>query len=1057
MGISEENEQLYFYQAMDRLERTLRKADNLDQMMRDALEIARSVTKCDRAWLLCPCDPEAAHVEISVASTGTGFRGAPLPEPGKALTSELADGFLMMLDLKEPLVCFPGDGISGPRAARSLVSDASLTDVLYPKTGKPWIFGVCRSASSTGWDATDIELFRETGERIESGLHRHLSYRRLMEREKRYRTIVETTPNFISISRVSDGLFLEVNDYFRRVVGYTKQEAIGKTAFDLNLFPNPADRNTLIQQLLSDGVVHNLPLKYRRKDGTIIDTEVSAKPVEYKGEACLIAIVTDITQRKKAEAALQQSEARYRSMWENTGTAAVILEEDATISMANAEFEHLCALPRTEIEGKRKWTEFVLPEELGRMKQYHTDRRKQTGSAPRRYEFGFVDNNGRVKHVVNTVAVIPGTQKSIASLIDITERRKTEKGLQESEELYTTLIAAIPDIVVRTDENGNILFVNDIALQTSGYAKEEIEGQHMLSFVAPEDHERLAENTRLMLEGRLGPREYHLLMKDGSKRLFEVNGDVLRDKAGAPYGIVSVCRDITQRKKDEIALRESEERYRAVLEASPDPIVAYDIQGRVTYVNPAFTNVFGWSLADLTDKKIDYVPESQWPATSTMINKVKRGESFAGFETQRLSKAGKLVEISMSAAIQRDNRGVPVGSVITLRDITDRKRLEKQLVQVQKMEAIGTLAGGIAHDFNNILSAIIGFTEICAGSVEKGSHLSQNLQKVLNAGDRAKNLVQQILAFSRQGELEPKPVQVKLIAEEALTLLRATIPTTIDIKQHLISNSAVMADPTQIHQIIMNLCTNAENAMQKNGGRLEVSLCDVDVGETPVEPYGRLEPGPYVRLTVGDTGQGMTADIVERIFDPFFTTKEKGKGTGMGLSVVHGIVESYGGKVVVDSKPGKGSIFDIFIPAIEAEMSAQHVSDEKVPYGSERILFVDDEELQVDLGQQILTRFGYSVTSNTSSVEALDLFRKRPGDFDLVITDMTMPQLTGEKLAKEIMRIRSDIPIILCTGYSELMTENQAKRIGIKAFIMKPIVLNEMAHTIRRVLDSAGS
>ena len=1052
MRPSEELRQLHLFQAMDRVDRAIRGADDLDQMMKDALEAVRSILHCDRAWLMYPCDPQSAFVEISKVSTGPEYRREPAPERDIPVTPEMAGSFKAILNSEGPRVYHPGGDSPLFGAATVPSTDASIAGALFPKTGKPWMFGASRGAHR--WDASEIDIFAEIGQRLEYALGGHLTLRRLMEREQRYRTIVETTPNFISITRVTDGLFLEVNEYFHRVMGYTKQEAVGKTPFELKLFPNPEDRERLIQKLLTEGVVHDLPIRYRRKDGTIIDAEVSAKPVAYKGVECLIAIVTDVTQRKKAEKALQQSEERYRSMWENTGTAAVIIEEDATISMANAEFEKLCGLTKQEIEGRRKWTEFVVPEDLERMRRYHAERRRESGRAPRRYAFDFIDNEGRTKHVVNTVAVIPGTKRSIASLIDISERRKMEEELRDSEELYTTLIAAIPDIVVRTDIQGNILFINEIARQVSGYEREELEGQNILTFVAPEDHGRVKKNNRRMLEGRLGPKAYHLQMKDGSKRLFEVNGDVLRDKDDLPYSVVNVCRDITERKKGEVALRESEERYRAVLETSPDPIVAYDINGKVTYINPAFTKVFGWTLDDLRNKRIDYVPENQQAATAAMIDKVKRGESFSGFETQRLSKEGKIVDISMSAAIWRDNKGVLVGSVITLRNITDRKRLEKQLVQVQKMEAIGTLAGGIAHDFNNILSAIIGFTEICASTVEEGSQVFHNLQKVLGAGDRAKNLVKQILAFSRQSESEPKPVQVKLIAVEALTLIRATIPTTIEIQQQLESESAVMADPTQIHQIIMNLCTNAENAMLKNGGKLKVSLLDVVIDPESMERYGRIKSGAYVKLSVSDTGQGMSQDTLDRIFDPFFTTKEKGKGTGMGLSVVHGIVESYGGKVIVDSVPEKGSTFDIYIPAIGVEESAPHQTSELLSSGTERILFVDDEELQVDLGEQMLRRLGYQVTSSMSSVNALDLFRSNPDQFDLVITDMTMPQMTGEKLAREIMQIRPDIPIILCSGYSELMTESQAKQIGIKAFVMKPIVIREMADTIRKVLDA---
>ena len=331
--------------------------------------------------------------------------------------------------------------------------------------------------------------------------------------------------------------------------------------------------------------------------------------------------------------------------------------------------------------------------------------------------------------------------------------------------------------------------------------------------------------------------------------------------------------------------------------------------------------------------------------------------------------------------------------------------------------------------------------------------LYSNLQKVLKAGERAKDLVKQILTFSRQSELEPKPVQVKLIVKEALNLLRATLPTTIEILQDLQSSSAVMADPTKIHQVIMNLCTNSGNALLEKGGTLEVKIVDVDLDSEFVDRYPDMKPGVFVKLTVSDTGHGISPEIMDRIFDPFFTTMEKGEGTGMGLSVVHGIIKSLGGTVTVDSEPDIGSTFDVFIPAIESEATLELESVVPLPVGTEQILFVDDEEIQVDLGQQILERLGYKVITTTSSLEALELFRANPNNFDLVITDMTMPKITGDELAVELLQIKPAIPIILCTGFSAMIDEGKAKAMGIRAFVDKPILNRDIAEAIRKVLD----
>jgi CheY-like chemotaxis protein len=383
--------------------------------------------------------------------------------------------------------------------------------------------------------------------------------------------------------------------------------------------------------------------------------------------------------------------------------------------------------------------------------------------------------------------------------------------------------------------------------------------------------------------------------------------------------------------------------------------------------------------------------------------------------------------------------------------------LEKRLAQAQKMEAIGTLAGGIAHDFNNILSAIIGYTELSLIDIPKGSALQNNLQQVLKAGGRAKELVRQILAFSRQGESELVPVKVSLIVNEALKLLRASLPATIKIRHNIKSHLSVLTDPTNIHQVLMNLCTNASFAMQADGGVLEVSLNDVDLDADFAGQHPDVKPGKFIRLMVKDTGCGMTPEATERIFDPFFTTKKVGQGTGMGLSVVHGIIKSHGGTILVESSPGKGSAFSVFLPAIETEVADQANQAQLVITGNERILFVDDEDFQADIGKRMLGRLGYRVTAKTSSVEALDLFRQTPDEFDLVITDMTMPDMTGDVLARKLISIRPDIPIIACTGYSERINPDIVKEIGIKEMAMKPVVMKDIAQMIQRVLaNNAG-
>ncbi|MGE3541711.1 MAG: GAF domain-containing protein [Candidatus Tectimicrobiota bacterium] len=383
----------------------------------------------------------------------------------------------------------------------------------------------------------------------------------------------------------------------------------------------------------------------------------------------------------------------------------------------------------------------------------------------------------------------------------------------------------------------------------------------------------------------------------------------------------------------------------------------------------------------------------------------------------------------------------------------ERQRLDTQVQQGQKMQAIGTLAGGIAHDFNNILAAILGYTELVADDVPRDSLIWQNLQHVLTAAMRARDLVQQILAFSRQSTPQRQQIQLHLLVREALALLRASLPSTIAIRQHIETNTGtVYAAPTHIHQLLIHLCTNAEHAMRATGGVLDVRLeaCEVDAVLAAAHPA--LVPGAYVRLTVRDTGHGMAGEVLERIYEPFFTTKDVGQGTGMGLAVVHGIVASHDGAMTVTSTPGQGTTCVIYLPRSDGVEADLLVPVEPIPQGHERILLVDDEAGLVDIWQEMLIRLGYRVTAYTSSTEALAAFQKTPDHFDLMITDQTMPLLTGEGLARAVHAIRPSLPVILCTGFSHVISEDKVQALGLDAFLMKPMTGRDLGLTIRRVL-----
>ncbi|MCK5508327.1 MAG: PAS domain S-box protein, partial [Desulfobacterales bacterium] len=568
-------------------------------------------------------------------------------------------------------------------------------------------------------------------------------------------------------------------------------------------------------------------------------------------------------------------------------------------------------------------------------------------------------------------------------------------------------------------------------------------------------------------DGKIHKHDTQVIDSNGKIWYFHCTANVaLRDKDGKPVAVIEISKDITERKQTEEALCKSEEKYRMLYDSSTDAIMLATPEEGFLSGNTAAIKIFGCKdekeFTSQTPHNLSPLYQPDGTLSSVKVKRMmaiamKKGSHFFEWTHKRMDGQEFYATVLLTRMELQGKRMLQA----IVRDITKRKRaeeerkkLEDRLSQTQKMEAIGVLAGGIAHDFNNILTPVLGFTELALFDVPAGSKTHKNLNEVLNAGQRAKNLVKQILTFSRQSEEKQRePIRTSLIIKEVLKLLQAVIPSTIEIRQNIAPDTHVVnADPTKIHQILMNLCSNAGHAMPE-GGVLEISLVNVDLDEKICAELEDLTAGSYIRLTVKDTGCGMDKKTLTRIFDPFFTTKAPGEGTGLGLSVVHGIVKSHGGNIVVQSKPGIGTTFHIYLPVAELIAKAQPETTEQFRGGTESILFIDDEAMIVDMFAMILKQFGYRVTTRSSGVEALELFRFKPDEFDLVITDQTMPKLTGSDLALELLRIRPDIPIILCTGFSHTITPEKARAMGIRAFVMKPVVGTELGRTIRQVLD----
>lgn len=514
-------------------------------------------------------------------------------------------------------------------------------------------------------------------------------------------------------------------------------------------------------------------------------------------------------------------------------------------------------------------------------------------------------------------------------------------------------------------------------------------------------------------------------------------------------------RKIYDYEQAERAAHKSEAEYQDLYNNAPDMYASVEAEtGKILKCNQRMLSDLGYDEEELLGRSIfDFLTPESVEYARKKISPLTFKNGIVHEEELRVQrKDGSIVDISMNTRTMHDEDGDISFVISSWRDISEKRRLESRLHQTQRLEAIGALAAGIAHDFNNILSIIIGFTELAISDAATRPILQDDLQEVLTAGERAKDLVQQILTFSRPTDSEFKPVKAKVIIKEVVNFLRSTFPATIQISTDIKSNSLIFGDPTQIHQIMMNLCTNAEHAMRQKGGVLRVALNDVEFDAEKASLQG-VKPGRYLNLTIGDQGYGMTAETLEKLYDPFFTTKKNREGTGLGMSVVHGIVKNHKGVIHVSSQPGEGSTFTIYLPIIQKKQRPDEAEPQSaMPTGTEHILIIDDEPDLVKMNRRMLESLGYRVEARVSSIEALELFKADPARFDLVITDMTMPNMTGEELAREFLAIRSDIPIVICTGFSNDMDEKKAREMGCRAFLRKPILKEKLAETVRSAM-----
>jgi PAS domain S-box-containing protein len=892
------------------------------------------------------------------------------------------------------------------------------------------------------------------------------------------------------VNSMTDGIALTdaqgtvsyVNPSLEVELGYGKGELIGQSWL-VFVSPDSLHIASAADQVRATGRRERYELKLMRRDGSPLWVIVSGIPLldsiskQFVG---MMGVFTDITERKKLDETLRKREEQYRAIFENAVEGFFQSTAEGRFVRVNRALARMCGYDSPEemiaavtdigeqhYESKEEREQFIaLLNAHGVVENFEHKACRRDGGT-----FWVSVSARAVKDADGRILYYEGSH------VDIDERKRAEMRIVDATEQYRSLFDTSTNAIMIRDRSGTITMANRAAVNLLAAEREEdLLGRTYLEFVHPEDRPLSAARIKRIFEiaadpdsvtkqdaATIRPREHRMVTLRGDTIDVESTGVAFHYKGD--FHIQGIFRDITDRRRAEDKLRETEKKYRELAESLPQVIFEIDAQGNLVYLNQKGYDLFGYTPADLAGgfNVIDgFVPEDRESAARNIAFSLQ-GHRQGKNEYTVMRKDGTTIPVEIHAErVLHENTAIGIRGVLL--DLTpnrraqeERERLEAQLQQAQKMEAIGALAGGIAHDFNNILSAIIGYTELAMLN-EGAEHCQAELKQALLASNRARDLIKQILAFSRQTDEERMPIRVGLVTKECVKFLRATIPSTIAIKTRIDEKSGtVLANSVELHQIIMNLCTNALHAIGDRGGTLEIAVEETQIDEAQKQDTIGLDVGPYVRVSVKDTGGGIPPEILGKIFDPYFTTKAKGVGTGLGLAVVHGIVRKSGGAIQVESVPDHGTTFHILLPRVD-QPSAQQVEQIGVPVGgSERILFVDDETMLAGIGQQMLKRLGYDVVARTSPIEALELFKAKPEHFDIVVTDQTMPGMTGDALAREMMRIRPGLPVIICTGYSQSIDERKAFEMGIRGFVMKPILINRIAVAIRKALAGKPS
>jgi PAS domain S-box-containing protein len=859
------------------------------------------------------------------------------------------------------------------------------------------------------------------------------------------------------------GLIAEVNLTGAALLGMPRPKLIGR-GFGRFVSPKSLDLwNKHIISVLGHEDKQTSDLRLKREDESSFYARLNSIRVvvpneqqEGTGETHLIRMaVTDVTDWMWAEKELRESEERYRTVADFTYDWEYWVDAEGNFLYVSPSCQRITGYSTKEfIDDPDLMTRIIHPDDRTEMLDHYHKVRKVTPDAVNAIDFRIIRRDGATRWIGHVCQPVYDQKGQIsgrrAGNRDITERKRAEEEIQQSEERYRSLVEDSFDGIF-IQKGFKIVFANSRLYEMLGYSPGELEGMDHWLVYHPDDQDLIRQRAVARVRGEKVISQYEVMLrkKDGasfpaeiSARLVQIDGEI---------GIQIWLRDISGRRRSE----EAQKRLATAIEQSIESVMITDRNGKIQYINPAFERISGYRKEEVIGRDTRFLKSDRLDSSfyKDQLTAIRSGKPWKGRLLSQ-KKDGQIFYEDVAISPVRDSSGEIINFVDVGHDVTENVELQMQLLQAQKMEAIGTLAGGIAHDFNNLLQIVLGYSEVVLLRKKEGEHDYADLQQIYQAGKRGADLVKSLMTFSRKVETKLVPVNLNQEITQVQHLLSNTIPKTINITLHLNGNlDSIKADPSQIGQVLMNLGVNARDAMA-DGGILTFETLNVQLDKEYCDTHLEAKPGSYILLTVSDTGQGMDRETLSHIFEPFFSTKEVGKGTGLGLATVYGIVKQHGGHITCYSEPGLGTTFNIYLPTIEKERDSEAPTVENpIPGGTETILLVDDEEALRELGSTLLNEFGYKVITANDGKQALDIYQREGDHISLIILDLIMPVMDGKKCLEEILLVNPNTKVVMASGFSEAGTASGVMAAGAKGFVQKPYDMRQLLSTVREVLD----